>query len=120
MPGHGKIVARDYTAEERSALGDAAVERLGSPLDIYLNQESFWSCVPEHVWHFTIGGFQVLKKWLSYREHGAGPPLLGRSLTATEARGFTNLAQRLAAVVVLQSELDANYLEVSGSPAVWP
>jgi hypothetical protein len=120
MPGHGKFEERDYTSEERSALGEAAVDCLGSPLDIYLNQESFWACVPERVWHFTIGGFPVLKKWLSYREHGSGAPLLGRSLTGAEARSFTNLAQRLAAVVVLQSELDANYLEVSGSSAVWP
>jgi hypothetical protein len=24
--------------------------------------------VPEPVWNYTLGGYQVLKKWLSYRE----------------------------------------------------
>ena len=32
------------------------------------------------MWDYTIGGYQVVKKWLSYREK----PLLGRSLTPDE------------------------------------
>jgi hypothetical protein len=35
------------------------------------------------VWDYTIGGYQVIKKWLSYREH----KLLVRPLTTDEARG---------------------------------
>ena len=119
MPGHGKSVSRDYTAAEVAALGDA-VENLGKPLDIYLNRRTYWSCIPERVWSFKIGGFQVLKKWLSYREHGDGPPLLGRSMTPAETRSFTHLAQRLAAVTIMQRDLDVNYMEVSTKAASWP
>ncbi len=34
------------------------------------------------VWTTTIGGYQVMKKWLSYREYA----LLGRPLAAEKAR----------------------------------
>jgi hypothetical protein len=62
------------------------------------------------VWNYTIGGYQVLKKWLSYREFG----ILGRALTSDEAREFTQIARRLAALVALEAQLDENYRIVSG------
>ena|SRR5438309_756370 len=40
------------------------------------------------VWAYTIGGYQVIKKWLSDREH----KLLGRPLTTDEAREVMNIA----------------------------
>ena len=71
--------------------------------------------MPEKVWHDTIGGYQVLKKWLSYREHG----LLGRPLTTDEAREVTHIARRLAALILLQPELDANYQSVKAATHDW-
>jgi hypothetical protein len=44
---------------------------------------------PARVWDYTIGGYQVIKKWLSYREHD----LLGRPLTTEEAREVMNIAR---------------------------
>src|SRR5947209_11976020 len=38
-------------------------------LDIFLNDRVYWSNVPADVWALTIGGYPVLKKWLSYREY---------------------------------------------------
>jgi hypothetical protein len=117
-PGHGKSVIREYSDGEAAALGDN-LEILGKPLDVYLNNDTFWSCIPERAWEFKIGGFQVLKKWLSYRECGDGPPLLGRSLTPAEARGFSNLAQRLSAIIMLQGSLDVSYMEICRHQAIW-
>ena len=37
--------------------------------DIYLNDRAYWRNVPATVWNYKLGGYQVLKKWLSYREH---------------------------------------------------
>lgn len=106
MPGRGKWERRPPTDVERDAIGEA----VGDALDIYLNDTTYWSCVPERAWEFKIGGFQVLKKWLSYREHGDGhTSLLGRSLSIDEARQFTALAQRITAVVVMGGALDANF-----------
>jgi hypothetical protein len=57
------------------------------------------------VWGFTIGGYQVIKKWLSYREQR----VLGRAMTMAEIMEVTATARRLAALVLLQAQLDANY-----------
>jgi hypothetical protein len=70
---------------------------------------------PLTVWDYTIGGYQVLKKWLSYREHD----LLGRALTTDEVREVTHTARRLAALVLLQPELDANYQRVKAASHDW-
>ena len=74
-------------------------------LDVYLNDSTCWRNVPQAVWDFTIGGYQVIKKWLSYREK----PLLGRPLAVAEVRYVTEMARRLSALLSLQPALDANY-----------
>jgi hypothetical protein len=68
------------------------------------------------VWGYTIGGYQVIKKWLSYREK----PLLGRGLTPDEVRYVTEMARRLAALIALQPSLDDNYRNVIRSTHPWP
>ena len=104
MPGRGKLVERDYTTEERSGM-QAGAEKLGLTLkevlaqlgertyDVYLNDLAYWSNVPLRVWEYVIGGYQVMKKWLSYRER----PLLGRTLTSSEVREVQATARRIAA-----------------------
>ena len=68
MPGQGRAPERGYTAAEREALG-AAVDVLGNAtVDTFLNDNARWSNVPSAVWNYKLGGYQVLKKWLSYRE----------------------------------------------------
>ena len=114
MPGKGKMLARIYRREEQPET--VLLEVLGTTTnDIYLNDTAYWRNVPEKVWEFTIGGYQVLKKWLSYREHD----LLGRGLTADEAREVTHTARRLAALLILTPELDANYRKVKEAPYAW-
>ncbi len=103
MPGKGKLETRGYDADE------AASPLLGqSTHDIYLNNSACWRNVPEMVWDYTIGGYQVIKKWLSYREFD----LLGRALTPDEAREVTHMARRIAALILMQPELDKNYQAV--------
>jgi len=62
-----------------------------------------------------IGGCQVIKKWLSYREQD----LLGRSLTLEEAREVTHMARRLAAICLMAPALNQNYLTVKQSAYPW-
>ena len=87
---------RDYSPDELDTLR-AGAEALGltpedtlahqgaTTRDIYLNDVAFWRNVPAGVWSYTIGGYQVMKKWLSYRERS----LLGRDLSKDEAREVT-------------------------------
>ncbi len=64
--------------------------------DIYLNDIAYWRNVPANVWGYKLGGYQVLKKWLSYREQ----PLLGRALTHDEVMYFANVARTNQRVIV--------------------
>jgi hypothetical protein len=125
MPGKGKIVARDYTPEERVAAGLPRHPNNGdvkSPLlggrtcDVYLNDVAHWSNIPLRVWEYTIGGYQVMKKWLSYREE----KLLGRPLTKDEVRYVQEMARRIAALLLLEPKLDENYREVKEHSYNWP
>ncbi|HEX7101099.1 MAG TPA: type ISP restriction/modification enzyme, partial [Nitrolancea sp.] len=79
------------------------------------NDRAYWCNVPARVWDFTIGGYQVLKKWLSYRERD----LLGRPLSPAEVREVTNIARRIAAILLLGPELDANYSAVKAHTYPW-
>ena len=100
MPGRGRSETRPATTQE-TAGGWAHSQTL----DIYLNDQAYWKNLPEAVWGFTIGGYQVIKKWLSYREQR----VLGRAMTMAEIMEVTATARRLAALVLLQAQLDANY-----------
>ena len=97
MPGGGRVVERAYSDEERVALGDSRSVLGETAFDIYLNERALWRCVPVSVWTYRLGGYQVLKKWLSYRESG----VLKRSLKPEEVRHFTDTARRIAAILML-------------------
>jgi hypothetical protein len=127
MPGKGKIIERDYSPDERKGIERGAetsglsieesLAHLGEgTCDVYLNDVAYWKNIPTRVWDYTIGGYQVIKKWLSYREL----ELLGRPLTPEEAREVMNIARRIAAIVLLEPELDKNYQQVKESTYAWP
>ena len=127
MPGKGKAVERDYSTDERQAIADGA-KLLGlSPkdalallgdrtLDVYLNDSAYWKNVPLRVWEYTIGGYQVIKKWLSYRES----EILKRSLKMEEVYEVRDMARRIAAILLLQPQLDANYEAIKKATYQWP
>ena len=95
MPGQGRAVERAYTGSERSALG-AALNTLGeTTYDIHLNDHAYWRNVPANVWNYRLGGYQVLKKWLSYRER----KVLGRELEVEEVGYFSEVARRIGAIL---------------------
>jgi len=83
--------------------------------DVYLNDRAYWKNVPAGVWGYYIGGYQVVKKWLSYREK----ELLGRPLRPEEAREVTAMVRRLAAIVLLEPALDENYRRIKASAYAW-
>ena len=97
MPGHGRVVPRDYTGDERTALAEE-IQTLGdTTFDVYLNERAYWCNIPAAVWNYQLGGYQVLKKWLSYRES----KVLGRSLLPEEVQHFTDTARRIEAILNL-------------------
>jgi hypothetical protein len=109
MPGRGKIETSNAERRTPNAEGHFNVQSstldVQRSFDVYLNDLTCWRNVPVSVWEYTIGGYQVIKKWLSYREK----PLLGRGLTVAEVRYVTETARRIAALIAMQAELDENY-----------
>ena len=101
MPGQGHIVERAYTPDERAAL-DSALPLLGdTTFDVYLNARAFWRNVPAAVWGYKLGGYQVLKKWLSYRERA----ILGRRLLAEDIQHFSDTARRIGGILLATSDV---------------
>lgn len=127
MPGRGRAVERDYSDEERAAIVEGAAAlglseaeafaRLGEKtFDVYLNEVAFWRNVPARAWGYHVGGYQVVKKWLSYRER----EVLGRDLSTAEVNEVRDMARRIAALLLLEPALDENYHSVRQNAYAWP
>jgi hypothetical protein len=126
MPGRRRTAARDYTATERAAL-EAEAKTLGltldstfallgpRTLDVHLNSDAGWTNVPPRVWDYTLGGYQVIKKWLSYREQS----VLGRALKPDEAAYVSEMIRRIAAILLMGPALDANYAAAKANAVEW-
>ena len=88
------------TSHVDTATGKTAAILGDTTFDIYLNDRAYWRNVPAAVWSYKLGGYQVLKKWLSYREH----TILKRPLKPEEVQHFTNTARRIAAILRLTGD----------------
>ncbi len=100
MPGKGRAIERDYTRSECTSLGDS-ISTLGeTTFDIYLNDRAYWRNIPAAIWDYKLGGYQVLKKWLSYREH----KVLDRALSPEEVQYFANTARRIGAILLATND----------------
>ena len=99
MPSKGHVVERDYTADERAVLYQAIPDFEQTwgetTCDVYLNDQAYWRNVPTAVWNYHLGGYQALKKWLSYRED----KVLVRPLRPEEVQHFTATARRIGAIL---------------------
>ena len=95
MPGQGRVVERPYTSEERETMGNAVPVLGDTTFDVYLNDRAYWRNVPANVWGYKLGGYQVLKKWLSYRES----KVLGRSLRPEEVGHFMEVGRRVSGIL---------------------
>ncbi|MGA2421216.1 MAG: type ISP restriction/modification enzyme [Candidatus Acidiferrum sp.] len=112
MPGKGKTVERPSTPQETKTLAESVAILGEMAVDVHLNDRVCWRNIPAKVWDYTISGYPVIKKWLSYREKG----LLGRSLSVDEARYVTETARRIAALMLLGPQLDESYRTVAAKP----
>ena len=77
--------------------GQGKLNRRGQMVDIYLNDRAYWKDIPLEIWNYRLGGYQVLKKWLSYRES----KVLGRALTVSEVAWFSEVTRRVARILNL-------------------
>lgn len=122
LPSHGGQMWRDYLPGERLCLEEGA--RIGGVRagavyaclgdktgEIRLSdQVGIWN-VPSGAWHFTLGGYRVLQKWLSYRV----TTILGRPLAFDEVESFCQIVRRIAALLLLGPQLNHNYAVIRDS-----
>lgn len=87
---------RAYTRFERAAVGTDLDTLGGTTYYIHVNDNGHWRNVPASVWNYRLGGYQVPKKWLSYRERR----VLGREFRMEEAGYFSEVGKRVGGIVM--------------------
>lgn len=80
---------------------DAAARR------VYVNAAQHFAPVPEDVWTYQVGGYQVCEKWLKDRK--------GRRLELDDIRTYCRLVTALGRTIETQSEIDALYLDAEAA-----
>jgi len=75
---------------------------------------SYFDGVPEEVWNFHIGGYQVCRKWLYDRRGTKGVP--GRTLTTGDIAHYQRIVVALKETIRLMEEID----EVIEAHGGWP
>ncbi len=75
---------------------------------VYVNKDQYFDGVPEEVWGFRVGGYQVLDKWLKDRK--------GRTLTPDDVKHYTKVVAALHETSHVMQEID-KVIEAHGG---WP
>jgi predicted helicase len=67
---------------------------------VYINKQSYFTDIPQHIWEFKIGGYQVLDKWLKDRKNSH------RVLSAAEINHYQRIVVALTETLGLMKEID--------------
>jgi predicted helicase len=88
---------------------------------VYINDTAYFDGVPEAVWNFHIGGYQVCHKWLSDRKGVAGGknPHPGRTLTDEDIAHYHRIVIALNETIRLMAEIDEVIEEHGGWPGAF-
>ncbi len=97
---------RDST--DKSGSFAAAVQSASRPGKVYINAQRWFEGVPENVWNFHIGGYQVCEKWLKDRR--------GRVLSEEDIAHYQKIVVALKETIRLMAEID-KVIEAHGG---WP
>lgn len=79
---------------------------------VYINATQYFSPVPEAIWNYQIGGYQVCEKWLKDRRE--------RRLELDDIRAYCRIVTALGKTIQLQDEIDAIYPEAEKQTVVVP
>lgn len=71
---------------------------------VYINATQYFAPVPEAVWAYQVGGYQVCEKWLKDRKE--------RRLELDDIRTYCRIVTALDRTIELQGEIDALYPDV--------
>lgn len=77
---------------------------------VYINAMQHFEPVPEAVWTYKVGGYQVCEKWLKDRK--------SRRIELDDIRTYCRIVTAIARTIELQQQIDALYSEVERNTIV--
>ena len=100
--------------------GDWMVEKISYSEDtVWIDKARShgFKCVPEKIWKFHIGGYQVCEKWLKDRQGKGGKnPRPGRILTNDDIEHYRKIVAAISETIRIMAEID----EVIDAHGGWP
>jgi hypothetical protein len=98
-------------AEAALAFERHATSKLATADDLSHLSTAGFRGVPETVWNFRIGGYQVCEKWLKDRK--------GRTLSTEDIEHYQRVMVALNKTIRIMAEIDAVVEEHGGCPIQW-
>ena len=84
--------------------GDNKVEKIAFVKGkVFINTTQFFGKVPEEVWEFKVGGYQVCEKWLKDRK--------GRVLSSEDITHYQRVVVALKETIRLMKEIDKSIVK---------
>jgi len=71
---------------------------------LYINHTQYFEGIPQEVWEYQIGGYQVCDKWLKDRK--------GRKLSVEETQHYCRIVTALKETIEIQIKIDTIYPEI--------
>ncbi|MFN9226472.1 MAG: type ISP restriction/modification enzyme, partial [Pseudanabaena sp.] len=75
---------------------------------IWINDQQYFANIPNHIWNFYIGGYQVCQKWLKDRK--------GRELSFDDLVHYQNIISILSETIEIMSDIDQIITKHGGFP----
>jgi predicted helicase len=98
---HQKSDKRDASQNKNHGKQGARGDMSG--LRVYINATQFFGKVPENVWEFKVGGYQVCEKWLKDRK--------GRVLSSEDITHYQRVVVALKETIRLMKEIDKSIVK---------
>ncbi len=70
---------------------------------VYINKDQYFEGIPENVWQYQIGGYQVCNKWLKDRK--------GKVLSLDDIKHYCKVATAIKHTINIQKSIDEIYNE---------
>ena len=70
---------------------------------VYINKDQYFEGIPENIWQYQIGGYQVCNKWLKDRK--------GRVLSLDDIKHYCKVATSIKHTINIQKSIDEIYNE---------
>ena len=80
--------------------------------NVYINAAQHFAPVPEAVWTYQVGGYQVCEKWLKDRRE--------RRLELDDIRTYCRIVTALGLTIAIQAEIDTLYPDIEKKIVAMP